>query len=591
NRIFRKQHLIPMKFFITSLIQSGLQALQQEGLQVPEDSSIMIERPRDRSHGDFSSNIAMLLAKKMGMSPRALAEKLLLLIPEHVDLLKVEIAGPGFLNFYVNESYLAKALSTMMTSPTLGASPVSEPQCVVVDYSSPNLAKEMHVGHLRSTVIGDALVRILTFQGQRVIRQNHVGDWGTQFGMLLAHLQDQASTESVSTQLKDLEDFYRAAKKRFDMEPDFAEKSRMMVVKLQSGDPQCQTLWKTFIDISITHCQAVYQRLGTLLELQDLQPESAYNADLPVVVTALAEQQLLREDQGAQCVFLPEFKDKNNEPLPVIIQKSDGGYLYASTDLAALRYRQATLHADRILYVVDARQALHFRQIFTLARLAKFVSPQMQLEHVDFGMVLDKAGRPFKSREGGVTKLTELLDEAERRAEALVHKKNPEGDRAFQKNIAQTIAIASIKYADLSKNRSSDYMFDWDTMLSFEGNTAPYLLYAYTRMQSVLEKAKGVEGVTDTSLQFSTEADINLVKQLLCFGETIDAAAHKSMPHLLCLYLYELASLFSSFYESSPILAAENPIVRATRLRLVQWTSEVLKKGLELLGINTLDRM
>ena len=497
-------------------------------------------------------------------------------------------------NFVLNQSLLCEQFEAMWASSSCGVQPALEPETIVIDYSSPNLAKEMHVGHLRSTIIGDALARIFELQGKRVIRQNHVGDWGTQFGMLLAHLEEVEHTKQQDIELQNLESFYKAAKRRFDEDIDFANKARHMVVKLQSGDAYCLSLWKRFILLSQAHCQAIYERLGVSLTPEDIRAESAYNVDLPQVVASLRALNLLVESEGAQCVFLDEFRGKDQKPLPIIVQKKDGGFLYASTDLAAVRYRQQVLHASRVLYVVDARQALHFQQIFSLAYKAGFAKPSMQLEHVGFGMVLDKAGKPFKSRDGGVTKLADLLDEAVRRAEVLIASKQPTLDADALRTMATVVGMASIKYADLSKNRISDYVFDWDTMLSFEGNTAPYLLYAYTRVNSLFLKAglsPSALALLGQPLVLQDTYDVALAKHLVLFPEMIELAASKAAPHGVCTYLYELASLFSSFYEACPILNQSDEALKASRLKLAGLTARVLEQGLSLLGIGTLTRM
>ena len=450
----------------------------------------------------------------------------------------------------------------------------------------------MHVGHLRSTIIGDALARVMTFLGDDVIRQNHIGDWGTQFGMLLAYMHEIQHRSKETLNLTDLESFYLAAKQRFDNDVDFADDARAWVVKLQSHDPAAQALWTQFITLSLAHCQALYQRLGVELQPSDVRAESAYNDVLPHIVTHLHQQGLLQDSEGTQCVFLAEFVGKDKQPLPIIVQKKDGGYLYATTDLAALEYRYHHLRANRILYVVDARQSLHFQQIFALAIRAGFVAPTTRLEHIDFGMILNKAGKPFKSRDGGVTKLIDLLDEAEQRAAVLIAHKNPHLTPSDCKDMAKIIGIAAVKYADLSKNRISDYIFDWDTMLSFEGNTAPYLLYANTRIHSILRKAAiRVETLALYEFQISQPQETLLAKHLTLFPEIIVTVANKASPHLLCTYLYELAGLFSSFYEACPILSAEAELEKNSRLKLAALTSKLLEQGLHLLGIQTLQRM
>lgn len=581
-----------MKFKIESLLLEALTKLSVENQwTLPDAIVITIERPRDSSHGDFSSNIAMSLAKQLGMAPRVLAEKLIAAISSHENIERVELAGPGFINFTLSNHYFQEQFKFLWDSPVCGVTPLKNPEVVVIDYSSPNLAKEMHVGHLRSTIIGDAIARILELKGYQVIRQNHVGDWGTQFGMLLAHLEDQESMHQSEVALHDLESFYKAAKNRFDNEPNFADRARQKVVSLQSNDPHCTNLWSRFIKLSLTHCQEIYDRLGVSLQPSDVKAESAYNEQLPLIVDSLKEQGFLVEHEGAKCVFLEEFIGKNNEMLPIIVQKKDGGFLYASTDLAAVDYRQKVLKADRIVYVVDARQSLHFQQIFALAYKAGFASHSLQLEHVSFGMVLDKAGKPFKSREGGVTKLVDLLNEAEKRSKKLIESKQTSSYSSQEiDEMATVLGISSIKYADLSKNRTSDYIFDWDLMISFEGNTAPYLLYACTRINSIFKKTDCNIDTPDPIL-FESPQDKALLVHILLFPEIIDTVAMKAAPHLLCTYLYELAVLFSSFYEACPILNQEEASLRISRLKLAKSTLNILELGLKLIGIKTLNRM
>jgi len=370
-----------MKDSIRHLIQQALDRLTADGvLPAGLSPTIQVENTKDKSHGDFASNIAMMLAKPAGLKPRELAEKLIAALPQDAQVSKVEIAGPGFLNFFQNTAALAERLEAALADPQLAVRKVGAAQRVVIDLSSPNLAKEMHVGHLRSTIIGDAVARVLAFLGDDVIRQNHVGDWGTQFGMLLAYLEEQPA--AAESELADLEQFYRAAKKRFDESAEFADRARELVVRLQAGDAECLRLWQRFNDVSLSHCQAVYDRLGVSLSPADVKGESAYNAELPGIVEALRAKGLLTEDDGAQCVFLDEFKNAEGNPLPVIVQKAGGGYLYATTDLAAMRYRSQVLHADRVLYFVDQRQALHFQMAFEVARRAGFVHDGMQLEHM-----------------------------------------------------------------------------------------------------------------------------------------------------------------------------------------------------------------
>ncbi len=579
-----------MKDSIRHLIQQALIRLTAEGV-LPEGltPAIQVENTRDKTHGDFASNIAMMLAKPAGMKPRDLAQKLIDALPADTAISKVEIAGPGFLNFFQNSAALAGRLEAVLTDSRLGVRKTTPAQRVVVDLSSPNLAKEMHVGHLRSTIIGDAVGRVLEFLGDTVIRQNHVGDWGTQFGMLLAYLEENPA--SAETELSDLEQFYRAAKQRFDDSAAFADRARELVVSLQAGNDECLRLWARFNEISLSHCQKLYDRLNVKLTPDDVKGESAYNAELPQIVDDLQAKGLLSESNGAKCVFLDEFKNAEGNPLPVIVQKAGGGYLYATTDLAAMRYRSQQLKADRVLYFVDQRQALHFQMVFEAARRANFVHDGMQLEHMGFGTMNGADGRPFKTRDGGTVKLVDLLDEAEQRAYTLVKSKNPDLDEAELRTIARAVGIGAVKYADLSKHRTSDYRFNFELMLSFEGNTAPYLLYAYTRVSSVFRKlGKGIDDIAG-HIQLDTEQELTLAARLAQFGETLNNVGEKGEPHLLCSYLYDLAGLFSSFYEHCPILTAENEAVKQSRLRLAALTGKTLKQGLELLGLETLERM
>ncbi|MDR0276699.1 MAG: arginine--tRNA ligase [Paucimonas sp.] len=578
-----------MKDTIRQLIQQALTQLTAEGV-LPEGlaPAIQVENARDKTHGDFASNIAMMLAKPAGMKPRDLAEKLIAALPADPQVSKVEIAGPGFLNFFQNTQALASRLDAALADARLGVHKAGARQKVVVDLSAPNLAKEMHVGHLRSTIIGDAVARVLEFLGDEVIRQNHVGDWGTQFGMLMAYLQENPIT---SDELSDLENFYRAAKKRFDESEEFADRARGLVVKLQAGDAECLALWTRFKDISLSHCQKTYELLNVKLSMADVMGESAYNDDLANVVSDLKAKGLLVESNGAQCVFLEEFKTADGDPLPVIVQKADGGYLYATTDLAAVRYRSNVLHADRALYFVDQRQALHFQQVFEVARRAGFISHPMQTEHMGFGTMNGADGRPFKTRDGGTVKLIDLLTEAKERAYALVKEKNPELPEDDLRAIAKVVGIGAVKYADLSKHRTSDYSFNFDLMLNFEGNTAPYLLYAYTRVAGVFRKLGKDFSEVDGQIVLQAQQEQDLAARLAQFAEILNNVAEKGTPHILCSYLYDVAGLFSSFYENCPILAAETPEQQQSRLRLAALTGRTLKQGLELLGLETLERM
>ncbi|GLS82300.1 arginine--tRNA ligase [Paraferrimonas haliotis] len=582
-----------MKQHILELLEQTLAILKSQGL-IDNDFQprLQVDRTKDKSHGDFATNVALMTAKAAKKPPRELAQLLIDTLPQSEHIAKVEIAGPGFINFFVDDNALANQIEAAYQSPNLAIAE-EQPQTIVVDLSSPNLAKEMHVGHLRSSIIGDAVARTLEFQGHKVIRQNHVGDWGTQFGMLLAYMEEKrAANEEISMALSDLESFYRAAKQRFDESPEFANRARDLVVELQSGNEQCLALWREFNEISLAHCQSVYDKLNVKLTRADVRGESAYNDDLTQVVADLDAAGVLTEDQGAKCVFLDEFKNQQGDPLPVIVQKKGGGFLYSTTDLAAMRYRQNVLHADRVLYFVDQRQGLHFQQVFTVARKAGFVSNSTSLEHLGFGTMNGEDGKPFKTRSGDTVKLIDLLVEAEQRAMELVKQKNTELSQQELETIANAVGIGSVKYADLSKNRSSDYIFSFDQMLSFEGNTAPYLLYALTRVSNIARKANDQSiNYQDAAIVLAEQKEIDLANKLAQFAETIKRVADRGTPHVLCGYLFELAGTFSSFYEACPVLSADTEAQRNSRLKLAKVTERTLKTGLDLLGIETLERM
>jgi arginyl-tRNA synthetase len=580
-----------MKPVVEALLSQAIDKLKQQGI-IAEDVSprINISNTKDKSHGDLACNIAMMLAKPAGINPRELAEKIIATLPEDPRISDTQIAGPGFINFFVNDSWLEQQVSDALADNYIGIKRAQKPQTVVVDYSSPNLAKEMHVGHLRSSIIGDAVVRALEFQGHTVIRQNHVGDWGTQFGMLLAFMEEQQGNDE-SLDLADLEVFYRASKQRFDESEGFAARARELVVALQSGDKYCNTLWAEFNRISLEHCLTLYKRLGVSLTAADVRGESAYNNELQSIVDELTKAKLLTESNGAQCVFIDEFKNKEGETLPIIVQKSGGGFLYATSDLAAIRYRAQQLNADRILYFVDQRQALHFNQVFALAHKAGFADDNVSLEHLGFGTMNGEDGKPFKTRSGGTVKLVDLLDEAELRAIALVRSKNPEMDQDEVDKIGKIVGISAVKYADLSKDRARDYIFNFDQMLSFEGNTAPYLMYAYTRVASIFDKAGLDMNSIQGEVKLDSEKEKDLANKLMQFPEILERISQRGQPHTLCSYIYEVAGLFSSFYEHCPILSAETEQQKMSRLRLAALAGKTIKQGLSLLGIKTLERM
>lgn len=560
---------------------------------VPAGQPALIAPGKKAGFGDYQANCAMGAAKAMGTNPRELASKIAAALDLEGIAEKVEIAGPGFINIDLKPEWLGAQIAKAQHHPRLNIAQADKPQNVVIDYSGPNLAKEMHVGHLRSTIIGDALARLLEFQGHNVIRQNHVGDWGTQFGMLIAELEEQLGTGNDGQMaLKDLEVFYQQAKKHFDDDEAFAEKARNYVVRLQSGDEDILKLWQQFKNISLHHSTEIYEQLNVTLTDADVRGESFYNDDLAPLVKELQDQGLAVESEGAQVVFLPELADKDGNPSPVIIQKQGGGYLYATTDLAALRYRANTLKADRIMYFIDARQSLHMQQVFIISRKAKFVGENVSLEHLAFGTMMGSDGKPFKTRSGGTVKLAELLTEAVERASQLVTEKNPELSQDEINSIGRKVGIGAVKYADLCKTRTNDYVFSWDSMLSFDGNTAPYLQYAFTRVQSIFRKA----GVAPESLQneiiIGTEQEKTLAIKLLQFSEVIDQVAKEALPHLLCTYLYDIASLYMSFYEACPILKeGVAPEIRDSRLRICHLVARTIEQGLDLLGIEVMERM
>ena len=529
--------------------------------------------------GDYQANGAMAAAKRLRIPPRELAAQVI----EAAQLQGVasaEVTGPGFISLAIDDAWLAKAVAA---EPILR--PLAGAERVVVDYSHPNLAKEMQVHHLRSTIIGDAVARVLEALGCEVLRQNHVGDWGTGFGRLVAHLDDCGED---SGQLADLERFYTAASARFESDPAFAERARAVVVQLQRGDADTRRRWRRYIDLSMSHCQAVYDALGVSLRPEHVRGESAYNDALDGIVADLAAKGLVTESDGALCVFLAEFKGKDGSPTPIIVRKSDGGYLYHSTDLAALRYRAETLGAKRVLYIVDARQALHFRQLFALAKAAGY-GEGVSFEHHPFGAMLGADKRPFKTREGGGARLLDLLSEAQTRARQLVAQKNPDLSAEEMASVARAVGVGAVKYADLSKNRTGDYLFDWNAMLSFDSNTGPYLQYAYARIQSIFEKGGVAPGDAFAGEpRIATPEEHALALRLARFQEVVEHVGATAMPHHLCSYLHELATAFTRFYENCPVLASD---ARESRLLLCRRTAETLHTGLGLLGIDTVPRM
>jgi len=543
-------------------------------------------------HADAQVNGVLGLAKRLGRPPREVAEE----IVARSDLAglceQIEIAGPGFLNLTFSAAFLGRHLEALAADGHLGVRQSDADGTVVVDYGAPNVAKEMHVGHLRSAIIGDALARLLDYSGSRVIRENHIGDWGTPFGMLIEHSLDTGEAEAArEIALGDLNAFYQEARKAFDGDPEFAERSRRRVVLLQSGDPETMRLWARLVEDSIRYFSVVFSRLGVLLTPDDVRGESAYNDLLPGVVEVLADKGLLVESEGALCVFPPGFSNREGEALPVIVRKSDGGYNYAATDLACIRDRTDRLGADLILYVVGAPQSQHFEMVFAVAAMAGWLDEERRAVHVAFGSVLGEDRKMFRTRSGESTKLIDLLDEAVERALAVVREKNPALDEAAASAVAEAIGIGAVKYADLSTERTRDYVFDWDRMLAFEGNTAPYLQYAHARICSIFRRA-AAEGAPPRAFGRPQEAaERALVLCLSAFGDAVASAIAAYGPHRLCTYLYELAGTFTSFYEHCPVLRAGEEATVARRLGLCELTRRVLAQGLELLGIAAPEQM
>ncbi len=581
-----------------------------------QDCAAIVRPATDPRFGDYQANGVMALAKQIKTNPRKLAEAVM----AQLDLSDIceppEVAGPGFINLRLRPEYVAANLLRIAADEAqcLGIEPTTNPETVVVDFSSPNIAKQMHVGHLRSTILGDCICRLLEFQGHRVIRQNHIGDWGTQFGMLVQYLYKKAALAKEgadgglsidravqSIHIADLEEFYREAKQEFDGDEAFRAQARQRVVELHNGSNELtMRLWRHIVDESRCHYQPIYDRLGVELTQEHERGESTYNAALPAVVDDLRSKGLAVESEGAVCVFPPGFKDKEGKPLPFIIQKSDGAYLYATTDLAALRYRVYERKADRIVYVTDARQTQHFQMLFKVAEMAGWNQREGQtvkLEHVTFGSVLGEDAKPLKTRSGENVKLKDLLDEAVERARAVVEEKNPDLPPERKARIAEAVGIGAVKYADYSNNRTSDYVFSFDKMLAMDGNTAPYMQYAYARVKSIERKAetRGIpileelRGIQDLHLDEPTELDLG--KHLMRYAETIESAVADYRPNYLTSYLYELAQKFSAFYTECPVLDAP-PDKRPTRLLLCDLAAKTIKHGLSrLLGITVVEQM
>jgi arginyl-tRNA synthetase len=546
-------------------------------------------RPSERA--DFQANGALALAKQVGRPPRDIAEDVAAALSLGHVCAVVEVSGPGFINLTLSDSFVADELSSLSADARLGVEPAAHPQTVVIDYSAPNLAKEMHVGHLRSTLIGDSLARILGFLGHTVLRENHIGDWGTPFGMLIEHLLDVDGAEHAeSFSVRDLNEFYAAARRQFDSDPDFVERSRRRVVLLQNGDEETLALWRIFVAESMRHAQEVYSLLGVLLTPEDTVGESYYNPLLPVVVDELTEKGLLVEDDGALCVFPPGFENRNGEALPLIVRKSDGGYGYPATDLAAVRDRTGRLEATKLVYVVGAEQSLHLRLVFAVAAMAGYLRDADEAEHVGFGLVLGTDGKKLASRSGDSERLIDLLNEGVERAAAAMKDRASDLSVEEQAAVAHALGVGAVKYADLSTERMRDYVFDWDRMLAFEGNTGPYLQYANARIRSIFRRAGVTPPEPGTPVTLGEPQERALALQLLRFGEAVQAAADASSPSKLCSYLFDLATSFTTFYEACRVLV-DDEATRTSRLALCDVTARVLECGLSLLGMEAPEQM
>lgn len=543
---------------------------------------------RRSQHADFQSGAALTLARGLGRAPREIASEVVTRAALG-GVATAEVSGPGFINLTVEDGFLAELAGSL----PIETSPAIEPQTVVIDYSGPNVAKELHVGHLRSTVLGDAAARLLTWQGHRVIRANHLGDWGTPFGMLIEHLAGAVpGGPAGGRSVADLTAFYQAARARFDSDPAFKQRAQLRVVALQGGDPETTELWRQLVAVSERYFLTVYELLGVTLDSKDFLGESFYNDRLQPVVDELTEKGLLRVSDGALCAFPAGFTGREGEPLPLIVRKSDGGFGYAATDLAALKYRVQELGAQRLLYFVGSPQRNHFQMVYAVAREAGWLTGEVSTEHVAFGSILGPGGKALKTRAGDLIRLVDLLEEGIGRATAVAQGKSPESSPDQAARVGRAIGIGAIKYADLSGDRLSDYLFDWDRMLALTGNTGPYLQYAYARIQSIFAKAGAAElgPIEPGPIELTEPQEHELAVELLAFAPVVAGVGDTLEFHKLAGYLYELASTFSAFYEKCPVLSAAAG-VRASRLALCDLTARTLRQGLDLLGIPVLERM
>lgn len=543
-------------------------------------------------HADYQVDVALALARQLKRNPRELATAVVANLPRGEIVESAAVSGPGFINLTCRPEYLAAQLGRMQADGRLGVARARTPLTVVVDYSSPNLAKEMHVGHLRSTIIGDCLARTLEYLGHEVIRQNHIGDWGTPFGMLIEQMLDEGITTG-SSDVGALSAFYRAARLKFDENPAFAARARSRVLLLQQGDSGTLELWRQLINATATYVEALYTRLHIKLSPEDMAGESRYNPQLDGIVSELEHKGIAKSSDGAVCVFPPGFLGRDGNALPLIVRKQDGGFGYAATDVAALKYRVASLGAQRILYVVGAPQSQHFAMIFEVARIAGWVSPEVRLEHVAFGSVLGQDGKVLKTRAGEAVSLATLVEEAIERAREIVNLRPSELTESERTRIAEVVGIGSIKYADLANDRIRDYVFSWERMLTFDGNTAPYLMYAHARIRSILHKAHAIHGdraLAAEQIRIDASDERRLALELLAFPNTVAKVGETLQPHRLCQYLFQVATAFTRFYDTCPVLGAP-PAVRTSRLLLCSLTARVLKCGMDLIGVEAPEQM
>ncbi|GAA0548277.1 arginine--tRNA ligase [Actinomadura livida] len=550
---------------------------------------------RPSQFADLQANVALPLAKKLGRKPRDVAQEIVANLDTAGVVADVQVSGPGFINLTLSDAWIAGEAQRTLEDERLAVPTAEKPQKVVVEYSSPNVAKEMHVGHLRTTIVGDAIARILDFLGHDVVRDNHVGDWGTPFGMLIEHLLDLGEEAAArgDSSVSDLTAFYQAAREKFDGDPEFADRSRTRVVKLQAGDPETLRLWQVLVDVSKQYFNDVYGRLGVTLTDDDIRGESFYNDLLAPTARELEDKGIAVISDGALCAFPPGFTGREGEPLPVIIRKSDGGYNYSTTDLATIRYRVDTEHVDRMVYVVGAPQSLHFQMVFAVSRMAGWLDDEVKAEHAQIGNVLGTDGKILRTRAGGTVKLSELLDEAVERAGAVFDgiQHDEPFDDATREAIVRDVAMGAVKYADLSVARDSEYIFDFDRMISFNGKTGPYLQYAAARIRSIFRKGGLAPEDATGPIVVGHPAERALALELLGFGAVLKQAGDTAEPHRLASYIYAVADAYTTFYENCPVLKAPDDETRASRLALCAATLRTLVTGLSLLGVPTPTRM